>query len=339
MKISPLKTSVYNMIVIFCILLMSVACTPKKETQKLVIYTSYYKEVIELFKPGLKKSFPDVEIEWFQAGSENVAARVLAEQQGGGVKADILITSDIFFYQEQKRAGNFAPITATHLGTLPPHLVDADKMFAVTRFPVMVIAINTKKVLESDRPKSFKDLIDPKFKDKLTMPSPLESGTALATSMYLSNIYGEEYFKGLRKNNIVSAGGNGATMSRIQTGEKPVGLVLMENILQAKEKGSDVVDFIIPEEGAFAIPSPMAIFKSSKNHELANKIFDWFISPNSQEFILKGWIYSAYPDFKAPAGAPEWKNLKVYPWSLKTLEEWGLKRQETKDLFQNIVLK
>lgn len=323
---------------LLCTLFLVFSCSPKARP-KLVIYSSYYKEVIDLFKPELKKAFPDLEIEWFQAGSENVAARVLAEQQGGGVKADLLITSDLFFYQEQKRLGNFAPITASHLAQLPQNYIDSDRMYAITRFPVMILAVNTRKVEAKDRPKSFKDLADAKYKDRLTMPSPLESGTALATSLYFANLFGEDYFKSLRRNNILAAGGNGATMARIQSGEKPVGIVLMENILQAKEKNVDWVDYIIPSEGALAIPSPMAIFKSSKNMELSNQVFNWFIAPENQNIITKGWIYSAYPAIQAPNGAPEWKDLKTSPWDLKTLEEWGTKRQQIKDLFQNIVLK
>jgi iron(III) transport system substrate-binding protein len=312
----------------------------EKEGEKLTIYTSMYKEVIELYKPELKKAFPNLEIEWFQAGSENVASRVMAELQGGGTKADILFTSDIFFFQELKKMGLLLPLTAvSNLSKLDPSYVDADKTYAVTRFPVMVIAINTRKIAPADRPKSFKDLLNAKYKDKLTMPSPLESGTALASSLYFYNTLGQTYFEGLRKNNIVASGGNGAVLSRVKSGEKPVAIVLMENVLQAREKGDDWIEFIIPEEGALAIPSPIAIFKSSKKSDLSQKVFDWLLTDAAQEVLVKGWIYSPFPHAPAPNGAPAWSALKMYPWSLSSLEKWGEDRQKVKDLFQNIVLK
>src|SRR4051812_11440105 len=99
----------------------------KKNQQTLTIYTSTYKEVIEIYKPELKKAFPDLDIEWYQAGSENVAAKVMAEMQGGGVNADMIMTSDLFFYQELKKSGQLLPITAANLAKLPANYVDSDK--------------------------------------------------------------------------------------------------------------------------------------------------------------------------------------------------------------------
>lgn len=314
-------------------------CTSKSSKKKLTIYTSVYKEVIAIYGVELQKAFPDVDFDWYQAGSENVASRVNAEIQGGGVRADLLMSSDIFFYQELKKQGQLQPIVPNLLEKLPAGFMDADRMYAVNRFPVMIIAVNSRKIAAKDRPKSFKDLIKPEFKDKIAMPSPMESGTALATSLYFSHFFGPDYFSGLRKNNIVAAGGNGATLSRVESGEKPIAIVLMENVLQAREKGTDWIDFIIPEEGALAIPSPIAIFKSSHDAELANRVLAWFASESSSDILTKGWIYSAYPESKPPNGAPKWKDLKMASWDLKSMEQWGLERQKIKDLFQNTVLK
>src|SRR5688500_2995890 len=102
----------------------------------------------------------------------------------------------------------------------------------------MVIAVNTKNLPADKRPKSWKDLLKPEFKDQLTMPSPLESGSTLTAALFFFHRLGSDYFAGLRKNNIVAAGGNGATMSRVKSGEKPVGIVLMENVLQDKQRNN-----------------------------------------------------------------------------------------------------
>jgi iron(III) transport system substrate-binding protein len=315
------------------------SCSNKSSKPKITIYTSTFKEVIDLYKKELDKTFPEIEIEWYQAGSEAVASRVLAEQSGGGVKADLIMTSDIFFFQEQKKLGSFAQISAPRLKDLNPALVDADKMFAVTRFPVMVLAVNTRKVSPAERPKSFKDLANPKYQDKITMPSPLESGTALYSSIFLYNNLSESFFKSLRQNNVIAAGGNGAALSRIQSGERPIGIVLMENVLQAREKGSDWIEYIVPAEGALSIPSPLAIFKSSKHPDIANQVYDWFLSPTAQSIITATGVYGAYPTDPAPKGAPSWQELKQVNWNLTLVSEWAGQRQKVKDAFQEIVLK
>jgi len=315
------------------------SCTQKTPQKEIWIYASFYREVIALYEPALKKAFPDVKIQWFQSGSENVAAKLQTEIAGGNPQADLLITSDLFFYLELAKQGALLPLpTSPGLAHLPAGHVSSDKTIAVTRYPVMVLAWN-KSVPEADRPKSYKDLVNPKYKDKLTMPSPLESGTAITSVMYLKQLFGEDYFKQLRKNEILAAGGNGSAMARIQSGERPVGLVLMENVLQAMEKGNSSVGFTIPAEGAIAIPSPMSVLKTTRNPEAAQKIFEWFLGPEAQGILTKGWAYSALPGSPHPTGAPAWGSFKTLPWSLETFATWGVEKQAVKDLFQNTVLK
>jgi iron(III) transport system substrate-binding protein len=319
-------------------LVLAGACTKSAPQKEVWIYASYYREILALFEPGLKKAFPDVKIQWFQSGSENVAAKLQAELAGGRPQADLLITSDLFSYMEFQKQGAFATITAPNLAKLPEGHVTADKTIAVVRYPVMVLAWN-KKIPEADRPKSLKDLLSPKYKGKLTMPSPLESGTALTTIMYMKQLYGTDYFKGLRANDILAAGGNGAAMSRLQSGERPVGLVLIENVLQAMEKGNSSVEFAMPSEGAIVVPSPMAILKTTKDLELSQRIYDWFLGEEAQKILVKGWIYSALPGSPAPNNAPAWGSFKALPWSLETFSAWSTERQDVKTAFQNTVLK
>jgi iron(III) transport system substrate-binding protein len=321
-------------------LMLFISCTEKKSSKPTItIYTSTYKEVIALYEPKLKEKFPDIHIEWFQAGSEKVASRLSAEFSGGGTPADIIMTSDLFFYQELKDANKLLAIKSALLDKWPARDLDNERKIVVTRYPVMVMAVNNKHLSKDKYPKNFKDLAHPQFKDKLTMPSPLESGTALTTIVFFFNQLGETFFTELRKNNILSAGGNGATLSRIKSGERPVGIVLLENILQDKELNkTDWIDFIIPEEGALPMPSPMAILSSTDQPEAAQKVLEWFLEAEAQNILIKGWVYSPLDEAATPNGAPEWATLKLQNWSFDLFKEWTAQRQLVKDNFQKIVL-
>src|SRR5688572_7443427 len=79
------------------------ACTKSSSSDsgKVVwVYTSLYKDTIADMTPYLKKAFPDVEVKWFQAGSEEIAAKVNAEILSGNLQADLLLCSDRFWYEE-----------------------------------------------------------------------------------------------------------------------------------------------------------------------------------------------------------------------------------------------
>ena len=322
-----------------CILFAMLGACSKKDTRpEIWIYTSTYKEVIATFEEPLAKFVPEAKIQWFQGGSEVVAQRVLTEIASGGTKADLLMSSDPFFFEElaQKNLLHKMNFSQTKL---PPEDIAPSGLYAITRFPVMVIAWNKKLIKPGEEPKSFQDLLAPKWKSKVTMPSPMESGTALSTILFLHDKFGESYFQGLRKNEILAAGGNGAVMSRLQSGERPVGIILMENILQAREKKSDTsVDFTVPLEGAIPIPSPMAAFASTKNPALTEKVFSWFMTPEAQTLLVKSWIYSAIPGSPPPLGGPEWSSLKLMPWNMKTLESWTSKRLDVRESFRKTVL-
>jgi iron(III) transport system substrate-binding protein len=327
----------------FLSLLLLCGCGGASSSREFWIYTSIYKEVYPLFEPGLTAAFPDVDFQWYQSGSEKIAAKILAEEKGGGTRADLLMTSDLFFYQELKQLGRLLTLEGPVFDSVPEELRDPDGAFAVIRIPLMVIAYHRELVTGDEVPASFADLLDPRYKGRLTMPSPLESGTTLTTALYLYQHFGETYFAGLRANDVLSAGGNGATLSRIQSGERPVGIVLLENILQAKERGLESVELVIPEEGALPIPSPLAIFQPADDGDggreaLARRVLDWFLSPPARAIVVKGWMHTAFPDDPPPAGAPPLRELRLHPWDLATFERWGQERQEVKSSFQRIVL-
>ena len=75
------------------------------EKQTLWVYTSLYKDTINRLKPMLAQDFPNVEFKWFQAGSEDIATKVNAEILSGRVQADVMISSDRFWYEELAQSG------------------------------------------------------------------------------------------------------------------------------------------------------------------------------------------------------------------------------------------
>ncbi len=319
------------------LLLLLLGCGGSAGRQEVWIYTSLYKEVYPLYEPGLREAFPGVEVKWYQAGSEKIAAKVLAEEKGGGTKADLLMTSDLFFYQELAAQGLLLELRGPVFESVPAEYRDPGGAFAVNRFPLMVLAYNTAQVVPEDVPRSFEDLLDPKYKGRLTMPSPLESGSALTTALYLYHAFGEGYFEGLRSNDVLAAGGNGSTLSRLQSGERPVGMVLFENVLQARSKGMTSVEAVIPEDGALVIPSPLAIFKGTEDEELARRLFDYLLG-EARTVVVQGWMHTPFIEDPPPEGTPPLGELALRPWDIETFAEWGRKRQEVKTLFQRIVL-
>lgn len=272
-----------------------------------MIYTSIYPDIIELIKPALKKQFPDLEVQWFQAGTEKVMAKVAGEIEAKKIQADLLMVADPSYYLTLKNQNLLLKYDSPNRKDVQINK-DSEGYWTGVRISNMIIAYNTAKVNAADVPKTWKDLLDPKWKGKIAMPSPLLSGTAYVAAGELSDKYGWKYFEDLKANGMKVEEGNSAIQNKLVRGEYLAVMILEENILKIGAKG-EPVKVVYPEDGTIVIPSPIAIFNTSKNQEAAKIVLDWFLSKEGQEVIVKGWMHSVRGDVAAPKGAPALKTF------------------------------
>lgn len=320
------------------LLAVSPGCA-KKNT--IWIYTSIYKEVIEAMKEPLRKSLPSgTQVLWFQGGSENIAGKVNAELTAGRTRADLILTSDPFWYLELKLAGKLLPYESPAARRVPPRYRDPDGCFAGVRLPVMVIGYNAKRFAgPGGPPGTWKELLDAKYRGLIAMPNPLESGSSFTAVALLSRTYGWDFFKELRKGNILAAGGNSSVINRIETGERPLGIVLYENIHKARERKSPV-RAVFPADGAIPVVSPIAIMKDSGHPELAKLVYDWFFTDEAQGLMVATGMYSLIRAVPPPEGTVPFAELEktMSPWSPEILQELYSLRMTVKTKFSEIVL-
>ena len=142
----------------FLSLLLFIPACSKKSKKELWIYTSMYKDMIEMMKEDVQKEFPEVTLQWFASGSEKVAAKINAELEAKNLQADILMTSDPFFYIELKNKGLLTPYESPNSKNVPPALKDSEHYFATQRVPVVVMAYNRNVLKPHELPKTFKEL-------------------------------------------------------------------------------------------------------------------------------------------------------------------------------------
>jgi iron(III) transport system substrate-binding protein len=321
----------------------SIACSEAPaERQTVTIYTSIYEQVIAALDPVLRDAFPDLTVEWFQRGSEDVATRLNSEIAAGRVNADLVMTSDPFWYQELKEAGHLLEYRSAHAKGIPADLNDPDGTFVTVRMPVMVLAVNSNRVDAGRRPRTFRELADPVWSGRIAMGDPNGSGSAFTAVAALARKYGWEYFEGLRRNDVVAAGGNSAVLNRVVTGEKDVGVILLENLLQAREQNPSVpIEIVYPEDGAILVPSPIAIMRATDTPDGAKRLYDFFLSDAGQTAIVNGWMYSPFDHIKPPAGARPWQDVfsaTLLPWTSEYLQETTKARDDIKRRFNRTVL-
>lgn len=319
------------------LLFLAIAGCKESSENELWIYTSTYKDTIADIEPILKKEFPNIDFKFYQAGSEEITAKINAEMLAGGTKADILIFSDRFWYEEATELGKLHSYRPKGSETVDPLFKQPQGFYTAVSYPLMVMIYNSDVYNEKTAPKTFKEMADPKWKDKFATGSPLASGTNFTTVAFLQRAYGWDYFQKLRDNNTISEGGNSSVIRRVQTKERPTGWVLLENILRLKEDSN--IKTVYPEDGAIVQSNILAITKKNTSRANAEKVADWFFSKEGQEAMTRSYMYSVLPGFPAPKGAKDFAEvLKTAPkWAPEVLKDIMEKREDIKEEFARIM--
>ena len=169
----------------------------------------------------------------------------------------------------------------------------------------MVLAYNPEKYNKEDLPKSFKEFAeDSSLKGLISMPNPLTAGSALVAMSALKDKYGYEYFDTLGENKPMVESGSVA-LTKLETGECKVIMILEESVLKKREEEDSSLSVIYPEDGVICVPSPIMTvndkWSAHENSKICEELTDWFLSPEGQSYIVKGWMHSV---LKNPPAIP-----------------------------------
>lgn len=296
---------------------------------KIVLYTSESLDQVNEMKADFEEVYPDIEIEIFRSGSGPVISKIQAEIQAGDLQADMIWLADIAFFNKLYRDGMLLTVDVPNAADLDPQFKYRGGAFWEVRQIFNVVAYNTRLVREA--PTSWKDLLDPRLRNRTGMAGPLYSGAAFSTLGTLVNMpgFGWEFYEALRANGTHSGTGNGGVVQRLASGEFAMVSVVDFMVRNAKAQGSPV-EHIWPEEGAILIPTPFAITSTSKNPEAAKAFLDYMLSERGQRLFVKQGYIPVKPGVGVPPGTPPLDQLKIAPTDQDFIEEH---REELKERY------
>lgn len=277
----------------------------------LVLYTSQPNEDAQATVDGFMAANPDVKVDWVRDGTPKIMAKLQAEIEAGNPVADVLLIADTVTLERLKEAGKLLAYKSPEAASYDASLYDADGYYYSTKLITTGIVYNTSA---SFKPTSWKDLTKAEAKGLVTMPSPLTSGAALIHAQTLAGVdgLGWDFYKDLAANGATAAGGNGAVLKSVASGEKAFGMVVDYMPIREKAKGAPV-EFVFPTEGVSAVTEPVGILASSKNVDAAKKFVDYVLSEKGQEGFLKLGYIPARNGMKLPEGFPARESITLLP--------------------------
>jgi iron(III) transport system substrate-binding protein len=284
----------------------SAACMwAPKSGGKLLVYTSIAVDIANQITNAFTAKFPDIQVDKFQIGSEALIRRIETERRSGGIQADVIMIADPSYYMVMKMRGDLAKHDSPEGQAVPHALRDPDGYYAAVRIINMGLVYNTKLLERQDAPKNWGDLSESRWAGQIVMSNPRYSGSTYATVATLSERYGWDYFRELRRNKVVVDQSTQGVERRLAAGEFKAGIGIDYAIRQGNARGSPL-GFIFPHDGAVVLPSPIAAVKKKDktNFEAAKVFYDFMLSKDGQAAIVRGFMVPVRPDLSLPEGMP-----------------------------------
>ncbi|HJU62211.1 MAG TPA: ABC transporter substrate-binding protein, partial [Candidatus Binatia bacterium] len=178
-----------------------------KKEGKVMFYTGLIvDQVVRPLKEGFEKEYPFIQVDFFRGNSENIARRVLAEYQAK--RYDVDVVSGSAATSMVQRAGFMQRFYSPHLAEYPPELKDAKGFWGSTNLYFMTLGYNTLNVKASDLPKTYEDLLQPRWKGQMMWSTSRGSGAP----QFIGNILltmgqeqGKAYLQKLKAQNIAKS--------------------------------------------------------------------------------------------------------------------------------------
>jgi iron(III) transport system substrate-binding protein len=293
-----------------------------KKEGKVVWYTSLALTSAEKVAKLFEAAYPGIKVEVHRTGSERILQRVMQELQANLKIADVVHTSDAGHYVLLKDKKLLMKYTPAGIDGFPAAFKDKDGYHYGLRATVNVIAYNTKIIPAAEAPKTWKDLLDPKWKGKLVTAHPGYSGVIATHVLALVQLHGWDYFKQLAQNKPMLVQSAVDPSGIVASGERPIAADGGDyTFYQVKKKGNPV-EIVFPKEGVPLVVSPSAI-TSFAPHPTAAKLFTDFIFSRELQQVLADseGLYTGHPDVKYPADRPKLSELKLLRVEPEELEK------------------
>jgi iron(III) transport system substrate-binding protein len=254
-----------------------------------------------------------INVELFRSGGSNILRRFQQEGDSGKVFVDVLTHSDPAAANALTKKDKFVPFKATDFDKVPAEVKDAQGMHVAQRLNVMAIYVRDDMLAEADRPKTWADLLNPKYKGKIVMPDPNFSSLLVVIAGMLGKAHGWQYFEKLRANDIMIVQSNQQVSDMIKRGERAIAMAADAAYVGPSRKQGMKISILYPSDGAFVIASPSSVVKGSPNPNAAKAFADFMLSRDVQQLFPSEYLYSARTDIDGPPGYPSLTSFKIHP--------------------------
>ncbi len=278
-------------------------------------YTAMDLTMSEAYARAFEAKFPGIAVKVERSGAERVFSRIAQEYASKIHNVDMVNTTDSAHALAWRDNGWLEPMVTDDVAQhWPAAHKSPEGYWATHRIIFSVIGYNTALVKTADIPKSYADLLDPKWTGKLVKAHPAYSGGTLTATHAMVRALGWDYFEKIAKLKVLQVQSAVDPPKKIALGERAAMIDGADYLLlAAKDKGAPV-EAVYAEEGAPIINSPNVLFKAAPNPNAARLLLAWMFSAEGQKTLVDiSGLYVPHKQVAAKAGRRPLASIKIMP--------------------------
>ncbi len=248
------------------------------------LYTSLVAEDMAAAAAAFEKKY-GVKAKYWRASSEKLLQRVIAEARSGRHDVDVIETNGPEL-EAMQREKVLAAASSAHDADLLPASIRPHRQWVGLRLNLFVQAYNTNLVKAADLPRSYRDLLDPKWKGKLVIEAE-DFDWFAAVVKGMGEKEGVKLFNDIAATNgLATRKGHTLLAGLVASGEVPLALTLYShNVDRLKKKGAPIDRFAI--QPAYARVNGIAVAARAAHPHAALLFYDFMLSIEGQEILQK----------------------------------------------------
>jgi len=262
---------------------------------KLSFYSALELNVAERVARTFEAKYPGIAVRVERSGAERIFQRI-AQEQGSGIKAvDVANSTDPAHYLDWKKSDWLEPYLPEEVAkNFPADQIDPDGTYATVCAWIEAIGYNTDLVKREEAPKSYADLLDPRWRGKIVKAHPGYSGAILTTTYILSRDLSWGFFEKLAQQKVMQVQSAADPPKKILLGERAVMADGNDyNLVLLKDQGKPV-EVVYPAEGSPLIIVCSGVFRGAPNPNAAKLFQSFFFSAETQQMLVDTYAHRSF---------------------------------------------
>jgi len=267
-----------------------------KQDGKVIVYGAQVPQAMKPLHAAFEKKY-GITVEYWRGDSTKVSERALTEWRAGKPGFDV-VEGNRGVQLIMRDEGLFQKFIPPSSEKFPAQFREKDGMITPWRVLPISILYNTDMVKSGDLPKTFDDLLSPKWTGKITMPDPTRHTTTAQFLWNLSKFKGDkwlDFVRALAKQKPLLVESLAPVTTTIIKGEAPVGITYIKYIKQYKGPVSYVaMDKYLTD------PNYMSLGAKAAHPNAAKLYLEYICSAEGQKMVAEEGEFVTYPGIFPP---------------------------------------